>query len=457
MFHARITKVGAAGQLVPLAELLGAFSYALDITQGQPSGHCVRACWIGSHIGRAIGLIGDALWELYYSVLLKDLGCSSNAARICALYLTDDRAFKHDFKQVGASLASTLGFVLRSTGAGQPLARRAGALAHILGNAADISRGLIETRCTRGADIARRLRFSEGVADGIYALDEHWDGSGMPLGLAGDAIPLAARIALLAQVADVFHSAGGRDAALAEVRRRAGTWFDPALVRAFEAVARDDAFWHDLASPFIDAKLFMLEPATALVLVDDAYLDDIAAAFGDVVDAKSPFTSGHSSRVADLVTGTSAALGQDPARTRWLRRGALLHDIGKLGVSNTILDKPGKLDADEWTVMRAHPAHTREILGRISAFDELAPMAAAHHERLDGRGYPHGLAGDAIRLETRIITVCDIFDALTADRPYRASMDTDEAMAIIAGDIGTVVDPDCFDALRAVVREERGG
>lgn len=99
LFHARITADAAAGQLIPLAELLGAFSYALDITEGQPQGHCVRACWIG----RQIGLSGDALWELYYAVLLKDLGCSSNAARISELYLADDRSFQHDFKLVGPS------------------------------------------------------------------------------------------------------------------------------------------------------------------------------------------------------------------------------------------------------------------------------------------------------------------------------------------------------------------
>jgi HD-GYP domain-containing protein (c-di-GMP phosphodiesterase class II) len=137
-----------------------------------------------------------------------------------------------------------------------------------------------------------------------------------------------------------------------------------------------------------------------------------------------------------------------PARRRWLKRAALLHDIGKLGVSNSILDKPGKLDPDEWAAMKMHAAHSETILSRITAFSELAVIAAAHHERLDGKGYPRGLKGDEIAFETRIITTADIFDALTADRPYRAAMPVSKALVTMADMVDTAVDRDCFAALR---------
>lgn len=436
-------------QTLSLAELLGAFSHALDITEGQPEGHCVRACWIGTHVGQAIGLRGAELSDLYYTVLLKDLGCSSNAARICQLYLADDRSFKHDFKFVRGGIKDALSFVFSHTGRAAPLPARAKAILNILKNGPEIARDLIATRCGRGAAIARRLRFSEAVAEGIYGLDEHWDGSGKPDGLAGEAIPLFSRIALLAQVADVFHHNAGREAAVAEVTRRSGIWFDPALVQAFLAVAADDLFWAALASPSLEARLLDLEPARHVVPVDEDYLDAIAAAFGEVVDAKSPYTGGHSVRVADYADAIANRLGTDPGRRRWLRRGALLHDIGKLGVSNLILDKPGRLDDTEWTVMRDHAVHTQAILGRIAAFTDLAPIAAAHHERLDGKGYPHNLSAAEICPETRIITVCDFYDALTADRPYRAAMPAEQALAIIGESVGTAVDADCYEALRA--------
>ena len=134
-------------------------------------------------------------------------------------------------------------------------------------------------------------------------------------------------------------------------------------------------------------------------------------------------------------------------RRRWLKRDALLHDVGKLGVSNSILDKAGKLDGEEWAAMQQHVAHTETILSRISAFEELVRMADAHHERLDGKGYPRGLSGDEICLETRIITTADIFDALTAERPNRAAMPVGKALAIMRESIGTAIDPDCFGAL----------
>lgn len=434
-----------------LSELISALSHALDITEGQPAGHCVRCCWIGMHVGRVVGLDDDALWELYYTLLLKDLGCSSNAARICELYLTDDLAFKRDFKTVGDSLPQVLNFVLQHTGLKAGLAERFRAALAIIRDGSEIARELIATRCQRGAEIARRLRFPEAVAAGIYSLDEHFNGQGRPAGLAGEAIPLFARIALLAQVVDVFHTTGGPGAALDEIRARAGRWFDPKLVQAFEGVAEDDAFWATLASSEVGAAVLALEPASHVVELDDDYLDDIAAAFGQVVDSKSPYTAGHSVRVALYTDMIAETLGLTPERRRWLKRGALLHDVGKLGVSNSVLDKPGKLDDDEWVAVKAHAMYTETILSRITAFAELARVSAAHHERLDGGGYPRGISAADICLETRIITTADIFDAITAERPYRGAVPIPKTLEIMAESVGTAIDAQCFAALKQAI------
>ncbi|GAA4715748.1 HD domain-containing protein [Sphingomonas lutea] len=435
---------------VTRAEIVAAFSYALDITEGQPAGHCIRACWIGFQVGRELGLSDAELNDLYYTLLLKDLGCSSNAARICELYEADDRAFKQGYKTVGNSLAATLHFVFAKTAQGRPALRRAAAIGNILKNGDAIAQELIVARCTRGADIARSLRFSDAICDGIYRLDEHWDGSGRPGRLRGDAIPLAARIALLAQVVDVFHTHAGRAAAMDEATRRSGNWFDPELVVALHRVANRDGFWATLRSPVIEQRVVRLAPEAEAISVDDAYLDAIAAAFGQVIDAKSPFTSGHSGRVADLTDAIAAKMGMLGPRRAWLRRAAFLHDIGKLGVSNAILDKPAGLNSDEWVEMRAHAAHTRAILGRIGVFVDLADVAAAHHERLDGCGYPLGIGEAQISRETRIITVCDFYDALTADRPYRSALPVEEALRIMQQEVGRAIDPQCFEALRAI-------
>lgn len=430
------------------AEVIAAFSYALDLTEGQPAGHCIRACWIGMQVGREIGLSPADLGDLYYTLLLKDLGCSTNAARICELYEADDRAFKQGYKTVGTSLAATLHFVFLKTAAGRPLRQRAAAIGNILRNGDAIAQEMIVSRCTRGADIARTLRFSDAVCDGIYHLDEHWNGSGRPGRLQGHSIPLFSRIALLAQVVDVFHNHAGAAAAIDEVKRRSGVWFDPALVQAFQAASASPLFWDALSSPTIEGRVVRLAPADASQPLDDTYLDAIADAFGKVIDAKSPFTAGHSQRVGVLAERMAGVLGMGRERARWLRRAALLHDVGKLGVSSAILEKPASLDEREWVEMRSHATHTRAILGRIGALADMADVAAAHHERLDGTGYPLALPGAAISRHTRIITACDFFDALVSDRPYRAALPADQALAIMSAEQGTSIDPACLEALK---------
>jgi len=436
---------------VRLAELLSTLSLALDMTEGQPAGHCVRCCWIGMHIGREIGLSEDEISELYYTLLLKDLGCSSNAARICQLYLTDDLKFKHAYKKFDGSLPQALRFVLAHTGLKASVEERFHAIVKAFQNGEWFARELIETRCRRGAEIARKMRFSEAVAQGIQNLDEHWDGRGLPTRARGPTIPIYSRIALLAQVIDVFYTGYGIEAARREARQRSGTWFDPKLVRAFERTSERPQFWYTLCSTNLHLAIYALEPAQRVKIVDEDYLDDIAAAFAQVVDSKSPYTSGRSERVTLFADMIANKMGLSAERRRWLKRAALLHDIGKLGVSNAILDKPDKLDADEWAAMQMHAAHTETILSRIAIFRDLAPIAGAHHERLDGKGYPRGLKGDQIVLESRIITTADIFDALTAERPYRAAMTIAKALAIMSESVGAAIDPDCLDALRQAI------
>lgn len=433
------------------SEIVAAFTYALDLTEGQPQGHSIRACYIASELAREIGLTGDEWSTVYYATLLKDLGCSSNAARIHELYKADDLSFKANWKTVAPGLQSTLRFVFENTAQGAPLKARIKVIGNILKNGDAIAQEMIETRCTRGADIARELRFGEDVARGIFHLDERWDGSGRPGHLAGHDIPLASRCALLAQVADVFNTAAGPIAACTEVALRSGTWFDPELVEAFKRVTSQPLFWAQLESVALEMRVAAMAPACAGEEVDEDYLDAITSAFGKVIDAKSPYTAGHSERVADYTEQLGLRLGVLPARLRRLRRAATLHDVGKLAVSSAILEKPGKLDDDEWVVMRSHASHTQAILGRIGALSDLAPVAAAHHERLDGRGYPLGLEDDDITRETRIITLCDFYDALTAERPYRGAMPVEKALAIMENEIGSAIDGDGFEALRGIV------
>lgn len=445
--HYVLPETDSAEQL-RLSEVISALSYALDLTEGQPAGHSVRCCWIGMHIGKFYGLSRNDLWDLYYTLLLKDAGCSSNAARLYELYGGDERKIKHDFKTVnGDNFKDIARFVFQSVDGSQGLVNKIQRLSRLVMRGDEYANDLVETRCERGADIARRLGFNDKIADGIRYLDEHWNGQGRPYHISGEQIPVHSRIALLAQVVDVFFQTAGQAAAESEVQRRRGTWFDPALVDVILKMDKDRSFWQGLGDADIQHLVENMAPEDEPVYLTEERLDDITAAFGMIVDAKSSYTYNHSSRVASYSLAICEELRLPRKRFSFIRRGAFLHDIGKLGVSNDILDKPGKLNDTEWAIMREHARHTELILAHLSPFAELAKVAAAHHERLDGGGYPYGLTAEEIRMETRIITVADIFDAITAERPYRGSIPVERAIEIMRTEVATAIDETILNAL----------
>lgn len=437
-----------------LSEVIAALSFALDLTEGQPAGHSIRCCWIGMHIGEKLGLTQHEQWNLYYTLLLKDAGCSSNAARLYELYGGDERKIKHDFKTVDNNdVQQITKFVISHTGIGEGLITKIKRLYKLSKHGEEYATELIETRCERGADIAIRLGFNDSIADGIRYLDEHWNGQGKPYKKAGNDIPVISQIALLSQVADVFFMSGDKESSLNQVQHRAGSWFNPELVKIFHDLSNNDAFWEKLGQDDLQNEITKLEPSSLAMKVTEARLDDITAAFGMIVDAKSPFTYNHSSRVALYTDAIADYFDYAEDHRAYLRRGALLHDIGKLGISNDILDKPGKLTDDEWALMHQHSLYTEEILLHLSPFTTLAKMAGAHHERLDGKGYPYGLNASDIHMDTRIITVADIFDAITAARPYRGPIPVDKSLEIMTQECGTAIDTTVLDALKSVTHK----
>ncbi len=420
------------GETVRFSEVVASFTYALDMTEGQPPGHCLRACRIGMEIGHVLNLSRQDLWNLYYAILLKDAGCSSNAARLFELYAADDRTTKKNFKTVDTdSLLQVARFVFSNTAMGHPLREKIGKIVNLAVHGEDLATEMFMARCERGAHIATEMGFNDDIAQAIRCLDEHWNGKGRPRGLKKEEIPLFSRIALLAQVADVFSYDGTPGKALQEIRKRSGSWFDPEIVDAFSRVAGSSRLWEEPASERLENQVMELEPMEFSQPADADRLDRVARAFGKIIDAKSPYTYGHSQRVGDFTYAMARGLGLTQPHSRWVRRGGFLHDLGKLGISNTILDKPGRLSGEEYELVKNHARYTEEILIRIGVFKTLSFIAGAHHERLDGGGYPRGLRAETIPVETRIISIADIFDALTEDRPYRKALSDDQAFSIM--------------------------
>ncbi len=432
---------------VLLSEVIGALSYALDLTEGEPPGHAQRSCLIGMRLAHELRLHPEARSDLFYALLLKDAGCTANAARMAALFGADD----HELKRTGkrSDWSRKLPAFLWSVRVVAPNENPRVKLERLLAirDEGEVTRSLMQARCDRGAEIARMIGLSDGTAEAIRTLDEHWDGHGQPRRLLGEQIPLLGRILCLAQTVEIFHAAGGLDDAYAVAQRRAGTWFDPDLVKALGSIRRDAAFWASLAEP----DLTRWEPEDRVITVDEEHLLQIANAFAAIVDAKSPWTYFHSDRTSLIATNMGAEVGLETAELGDLRRVALLHDIGKLAVSNRILDKPGVLTTAEFARVKEHPLFTRWVLERVSCFEPLAMVAAAHHERLDGSGYPHGLTADDLTMPMRVLAVADVYEALTAERPYRHALAEEQALELMRRDVPGRLDPDAYEALETVI------
>ena len=435
-----------------LSSILSGLSYALDLTEGHPQGHASRSCLIGMRVGRALGLQSEDLSHLFYALLLKDAGCSSNSARVFQLFGGDDQAAKRgawmrDWRKLREQIAYVLDYA-EPQGA---LFERVRRLAVLAAKGPASRRMLFEVRCDRGAEIARTLGFSTDTAQAIRCMDEHWDGGGYPDGLKHESIPILARIVGLAQVVEIFASEEGAARAVTVAKQRRGSWFDPALVDAFVGISGDARLWEECTSPALEETIARAEPEGREISADEKRLNDIAVAFSWVIDAKSPYTYHHSERVADFAVAIGQRLGLNDADTTRLRRAGLLHDIGKLSVPNRILDKPGKLSPKEWEVVKLHPYYTHQILQRVPVFGELAFDASAHHERMDGRGYFRNLPANMLSTQARILACADQLDALSAERPYRGKLPRERVLAIMREERGAGLWPDAVDVVDQVL------
>ena len=448
---------------ISLSEIISALSYALDLTEGAVHGHALRSCLLGMRIAEEVNLPSDQTSSLYFALLLKDIGGSLSASRMSQIVGGNNGAAKAVVNLEGwtkphrpslSTLKLLWSNVLPDAGRVVRVARSfKNGIAQHLNNYE-----LIGTRYDRGASILNELGMGPIAAEAVRSLDERWDGSGYPDSLKGEQIPLLSRICAVAQHLDFASAEGGMQSAIETLEGRSGTWFDPQLVRIARSLHRRGTLWNN-CSP-ADAEQ---ETRQAVLDLDSgkrhqlesSQIDRICEAFADVVDAKSHFTFRHSQGVADAAFGIAQAMGLSADRAQLVRRAALLHDIGKLGVPNAILDKKSQLSPTEWKAVYEHPRITRSILERIAPFREMAVIAGEHHEKLDGSGYPDHLKAKDLSVESRIVAVADVYAALSEDRPYRAGIELDETLSIMSKLIPVQLDGDCYEALVSVVSSRR--
>jgi putative nucleotidyltransferase with HDIG domain len=406
-------------------------------------GHAARRCWLGMRLAQEIGLPHVLQSNLYYALLMKDAGSSSVSSPLFRILGVDDIKARLDVKtrdwsqQAWESLQYALTHV------------RVGLLGRVRARVAarekELDRELLRIRCDRGAILARRMGLSEATAAAIRSGDEHWNGQGSPSGLRGEEIPLLARILSLAETLGVFYTRAGRTVALDTARERDGLWFDPDLIRAADSLARRGALWADLEAA--NWRVVGLEPPGNPIEEGEGVVESICQAFAELADAKSPFTYRHSVGVAGTAAFVARMLDLREPEVTLLRRAALLHDLGKLAISSAILDKPGALTDKEWPALRKHAYYTYEVLRRVPGFGELSEIAGSHHEKLDGSGYFRGLKAEQLSLPARILVVADIYDALSAKRPYRDALPPEQVLQIMRKQAPHALDATCLEAL----------
>jgi HD-GYP domain-containing protein (c-di-GMP phosphodiesterase class II) len=417
---------------VRLAELVAALSLGIDLGFGQPMEHVLRQCLIALRLAEQLGIDEETRAAIYYTALLVNVGCHSDAHEQ-AKWFGDDIALKstkydHDGRSL-RMIASTM----RMVGSGNPpLHRLRVGLEFAISGHREVDDRVLGQHAALARALGEQLGLPDTVLEGLVNSYERWDGRGWPDGVKGDAIPIAARIAQLAEFIEVAHRLGGIDAATALANERSGKQFDPALAAAL--CENPVAILEGLDAVGTWEAVIGAEPSLAVVLSGERF-DGALTAVANFVDLKSPYTLGHSRAVADLTAEAGASLDMPDAELRTLRRAGLVHDFGKLGVSNAIWDKRGPLGAGEWERVRMHPYITERMLSGSDALAPLGTIAVQHRERLDGSGYPRRLSGTAISRPARILAAADAYQAMCEARPHRPARSADEAAAELQADV----------------------
>lgn len=299
-----------------------------------------------------------------------------------------------------------------------------------------VSETMTEAHCKLGAELTQKIRFLPEISDIIYYHHHNWDGGNFDQ-LSGKNIPLASRIIYLADRIDslinhkefIFSQV---EDILFKINNRSGSWFDPTLVDSFLKIAKKESFWLNLRTgEYINLLNQWGEDTAANIGLTD--LESIASIMAHLIDRISPFTSRHSTGVAAIAAMIADELNYGLDYQRAFRIAGLFHDLGKLIIPSSIIEKKDKLTNKEFQIVKQHTFYTYQLLNKIEGMGSIPEWAAFHHERLDGTGYPFRIAAEKINIGSRIMAVSDVFQALTEDRPYRPAYKISKALEIIDG------------------------
>lgn len=392
------------GPKLYLGNLLASLSLAFDLQESSQLEHHRRTAYIAERIGEEYGLEFDRLQNLFYAAMLHDIGTTEYSG-----IDDDDTQFRE--------------------------------------------------HPTKGAEILKSLPYLDSASDMVLYHHERVDGLGYPFGLTKSEYPVESQIIGLASAIEKIFAFAERNLdsldPMVMIEHRLeiseGSEFDKDVVSAARSLFKQTRFWLDLEERNLNRVIDRMASCYDRC-ISSSDLNQIGEVFATLIDSKSPFTANHSIEVALYSVEIGKAMGLKGETLVKLHSAGLLHDLGKLGVPNRILNKPGPLTEREMGVIKAHPYYTEQILSDIKGLEDITSWASMHHEKLDGSGYPSGCHSKQIPCEARIIAVSDAFQAMVADRPYRAGLPIERAFELLDdGVAGGVWDYDVVQTLRNII------
>jgi HD-GYP domain-containing protein (c-di-GMP phosphodiesterase class II) len=409
--------------------VIAALSLATDLALGMEFEHGIRSTLLAMRLSDSLGVDVDTAAQTYYVCLLFYVGCTTDA-EIAAQIFPDEVAVRTHINPVlfGSPRETMVGMLRALAPPEEPPLRRVVHLARRVPRAARTHRQHLRAICEVAQMLAGRLGLPPSVHSLFAYLTERWDGKGSD-GVKGDEIPVAVRIAHVARDAAFQSERGGVELAAQIVRARAGGAFDPAIASLLADRVEDLLATDEGASVWNEA--VAREPAPAVVLADEG-IDRALAAIGDFADLSSPYLVGHSSGVAALAEHAGEWCRFDAGELSRVRRAGLVHDLGRVAVPVRVWQKAGPLTPAEWERVRLHAYCTERILARSAFLTDYAPVAGAHHERVDGSGYHRGTTASALPHTARLLAAADVYHAMTEPRPHREPLPAEHAAEALA-------------------------
>ena len=428
------------------AEVVGALSLATDLGTGQPLEHALRSAVLAVRLGELAGASPQDLADTYFVALLHASGCTSNGHEAAQLY-GDDIAHRAAFFLIDTTNpAEVLAFYRAYVGAGRSPDVRTAMIEDAIANAGPRARNALATMCEVAQRFAGWLDLGTNIQAALEYVFARWDGRGFP-DARGDAIPLPMRLLHVGRDISLFLSAAGADEARTVVERRTGAAYEPRLA---ELAVRN---FGDLLSDLDEARMWdqalEIEPFPQIRIAGER-VDAAFMAIAALTGLKSPWLREHSTGVADLAEAAAWRVGLPAASVTLVRRAALAHDVGRVGVSNAIWEKPGPLGFGEWERVRLHPHFSERAFAQSQALAAIGMLAGSHHERLDGSGYHRGTRGPGLDQPARILAAADSYGAMREARPHRPALDEPAAEAELMREAAEGrLDPEAVEAVLA--------